>query len=244
MPINSILDIFNKTINSPTVLHNELNNEWCNRCDCERYPNDNYYICMNCGEAVDSLVFDNYIDPRDIIRRYPYKQVNHFRYKLLKLAGNDNQPIPDHVINKLKSIEYETIHQLHDIMKQNKFNEYFKNIILIDYKIKHKLCHDIDTTTFYNFIEEFRRIQAAFYDIPGNPVQMINYNYLIFKLCMLYNRPDIAKNIFFICKYNNTIQKYDNIWYGICKRLGYRYGNTFDELKQLIRITFNNSQTC
>lgn len=212
------------------LVYNNKLNEYCYSCKEERIIINSSYICMLCGDTIDCIINDNYIDPQNIIKKYPYKQVDHFKYKLMKLQGNDNQKIPDEIINKLKLEKYSSIYELHYIMKRYGYKDYFQNIILIDYLINGRLIHNIDSELFNTLIYEFTQVQEAFYSIKGGPKQMINYNYLIFKLCNIYSRQDVSKNIFFICKYNNTIKKYDSIWYKICRKLNYPYFNTSEEL--------------
>lgn len=211
--------------------------EKCIYCNIEYKENNNYFYCDNCGIVSNLLINDEYIEPQERITKYPYKQKEHFKYKLMKLQGNDNEIIPDYVINTLKKYknDYNTIHELQQIMKKYKYREYFKNIIIIDYKIKGKLIHNLDTNLFNNLMDSFNDIQKAYYKFINRNKQLFNYNYIIFKLCFLYNRIDIARNIFFIRKYDATIKRYDNIWEFICNENGYPFEDTKTQIKKCLQ---------
>lgn len=215
------------------LIYNEFNPEICVECNCDRFVIDNYYICYSCGDSYSGLIIDYNIDPRDIIKRHPYKQKEHFRYKLMKLQGNDNQKIPPEIINTLRSYKYDNIQELQAIMKKLKYREFFKNIILIDYFVRGKLCHDLDNKLYDMIMGEFDSIQESYYEIIDIKRQLFNYNYILFKLLFLFDRIDIAKNVFFIRKYDTTIKKYDDIWHYICSRNNYIYESTHDQLKKL-----------
>lgn len=209
----------------------ELN--YCNICDNKLYENDIYNICNECGFTKTILKFDDKnVFSENHKQIYPYKQINHYKYKLLKIQCNDNENIPDYVINELKKHKYDTIFELHYIMKKLKFSKYYKNIILIDYKIKGKLRYDFDNQLFYKIFNDFEILQNAFYNDKINN-QMINYNFLIFKQLMLYKRYDIATNVFFIHKYPKTIKKYDAIWLNICNKLNWEFSSTNNDFSIL-----------
>lgn len=231
----NLIDLYtnNKNIIAPKIIYNDNIDNYCKECCIEKQLIDNYYSCYICGDTTESIIVDNYVDPQERITRYPYKQKEHFRYKLMKLQGTDNQLIPQSIIDVLKGYSYDTIQELQSIMKKLKYREYFKNIIIIDYRIKGVMRHDLSTALFNKVLREFDYIQKYYYEIIDKKRQMFNYNYILFKLMILFNRPDIARNVFFIHKYDSTVKKYDEIWKYICQRSNYRYVSTRNQLAEI-----------
>lgn len=194
---------------------------------------DNYYVCYNCASVFEAVINDNYIPSKDIKQKNPYIQKNHFRNKLLKLQGVDNTYIPNEVYEKLSKYEYNTINELQIILKSLKLSIYVKNIIIIDYNIKKRLIHDLNNKIIDKMLIMFDKIHNSYYEIVNKNRQLFNYNYLIFKLLMLFGCYDIAQNVFFFKKSNNTIQKYDEIWEYICEKNNYIYSSTNNDLKKI-----------
>lgn len=230
---------FNTNKNEILINKKVIDDDYCNDCDVECYLIDNYYVCSMCGVCKETLVFSDYIDPQDIKKHYPYKQTCHFRYKLLKLAGIDKDTIPQSIIDTLKKHDYETIEELHYLMKRYKYRLFYKNIIMIDCRIKGRFIHNIDNALHHQLLQDFYQIQETYYKIFHRNKQMMNYNFIIFKLCLIYGRKDIAKNAFFIIKYEKTIKNYDKTWKLICDNSNIEYRDTIEELNQLKDNVFN-----
>ena len=232
---------FNTNKKELILIRKDITDDICKYCGIECYLMDSYYLCPECGICTDTIVISDFIDPMDIKKHYPYKQTCHFRYKLLKLQGIDKDTIPQSLIDTLKKHKYETIVELHYIMKKYKMRLFYKNIIYIDYLIKGRFIHSINSELHYLLLQNFYEIQETYYKIFRKGKQMINYNFIIFKLCMLYGRQDIAKNAFFIIKYEKTITNYDSIWKKICENSSIKYRDTMSELELINKDIFNQN---
>jgi hypothetical protein len=211
-----LIKLLNKNKNNLQLLYNNQDKK-CIDCDLPMLIHSgNYYMCEVCGKVIDDLIYDNYIDPEDIRVKQPYKQFNYFKYKLIKLQGTELEKIPEWVIETLKNQQYDTIQELHVLMKQLKMNKYFKNIISIDAHVKGTPCHYLGNDLFNNVLDNFRTIQISYYKLIDKNRQLFNYNYLLFKIMCMYGRYDIAKNVIFISKNKTTIKRYDEIFRFIC----------------------------
>jgi hypothetical protein len=205
-------------------------------CDTELIILNSHYTCRICGLTKDRIFS---ADAEYIPSKYTYTRLNHLKFKLNKLNGRDNDKIPDNVINQIKEHEFYDIYQLRKVMKKLKFGFYYKNIHYIWSKIKGYPLFVMSREFEDKINIQFREIIEKYFDCEERRIQFINYNYFIFKLCFLNNKPEIAQHIPFISTHKKTISSYDETFKKICEKLNWTFVDTPTQLK-LIKDTLKD----
>jgi hypothetical protein len=219
------------------VIKNTQMPNFCSLCQQEMVRIDTYYVCESCGDTKEWIFFES----KDIVwKKFPYTRLNYFKYKLNKIRCKDNDYIPKHIYDKLRGKTYNNIWDLRKEMKSHKMGKYYKNMYTLFYKFTGKYAVNLDYELRNKLITGFKQIESTYFKYENNRVQFCNYNYLIFKLCFILGRIDVASQLTFINRYDKTIRNYDRTFELICNDLGWPFTTTKEELDLVKHYVLDN----
>lgn len=157
------------------------------------------------------------------------KRVNHFKFWLSRLQGNEHCKITDVELQQLtqyleshhllSTLDYDTIRSS---LKQLGFQRYYNNSF---YFLKHFTGYALvsfEKKHEQQLIKLFHLIQPAFTRHAGNRINMLSYAYLIRKFSELLEWEDIVWSIPSM-KSDANIQRQDAIWKCICEDMDFPY---------------------
>jgi len=209
----------------------------CNKCKIEKtiHINDGYYICTSCGES-ELILLENdkqtYKDSNNDSKACAYKRGNHLSEILNQFQAKESTEIDKEIYKRIR--EELKIQRIYDykildhklmkkILKKLKFNKYYEHI----HHIINNL-NNIPPPTMTREQEEtikrvFKEIQKPFSIYrPKKRKNFLNYNYIIHKICELYEYDEFL--LFFpLLKSRINLEEQDLVWEKICRYKNYEF---------------------
>lgn len=209
----------------------------CLTCNVDKVIiyNDALICCPKCGMS-DIIFIETDAPSHDEIHiekpKYPYKKIGHCIEKLNQFLCKGTANIPPHVISTLEneilkhSILKEdiTLNFLENIMKKHKFGDYYENIMFIYNKLTGRPAQTISHTLHDSVIDYFKKADQIFETKykPSDRNNFLKYTFVLHKIFLLHNRPDIAY-YFKLLKSPDKLKQQERIWERICTDLGWTY---------------------
>lgn len=215
-------------------IHREI--ETCPQCNSNLFMGLAHRVCTECGYATNDVLIENKLCYRDgqqteIITKFSYKRLNHFRDWLKLFQGKECTEIPDEVYKKLRNEirkyrlrKHEvTYSQLRTFLKKLKLNGYYEHIPFILKELTGKEPPVIPKDLEEQFIVMFMETQDPFdRHKPAKRKNFLSYSYVLHKFCELLERDDFAKQ-FSLLKNREKLYDQDKIWEKICEDLGWEF---------------------
>lgn len=236
-------ELYDRYINivdkSSLRVNNTNNVKQCELCGEDKAirPVDGCSVCKNCGEItyinVDSDKIKYIKDIQQVEQKiYSYKRSNHLSELLNQFQGKETTDIDEDIFtiiqeelkkNKLHNINKVKKSTFRMILKKCGLTKYYEHIPHIINKLTGKNPPTIPRELDERIKQMFKDIQEPFSKHkPKDRKNMINYNYILHKLCQILRRDDIAKQ-FPLLKCRNKLREQDTIWKNICCDLNWEF---------------------
>lgn len=209
----------------------------CPKCKIEKtiHANDGYYICTSCGES-DLILLENdkqsYKDSNIESKACAYKRANHLSEILNQFQAKESTEIDEEVYLKIKDelkiqriYDYKTLdHKLmKKILKKLKLNKYYEHIHHIINNLNSMPPPTMTREQEENIKKTFKEIQKPFILYrPKKRKNFLNYNYIIHKICELYEYDEFLP-FFPLLKSRINLEEQDLVWEKICKYKNYEF---------------------
>jgi hypothetical protein len=209
----------------------------CTKCKIEKtiHANDGYIICTSCGDSEPILLEtdkSSYKDSNIESKTCAYKRANHLSEILNQFQAKESTEIDTDVYERIKDelhiqriYDYKILDHknIKKILKKLKLNKYYEHT----YHIINNL-NGIPPPTMTREQEEnikriFKDIQKPFTIYrPKKRKNFLNYNYIIHKICELYEYDDFLP-FFTLLKSRTNLEEQDIVWEKICKYQKYQF---------------------
>ena len=209
----------------------------CCKCKIEKtiHVNDGYIICTSCGDSEpillesDKPVFkDTIVD----VKTCAYKRVNHLSEILNQFQAKETTDIEDDIYEQIK--EELKIQRIYDykelnynlikkVLKKLRLNKYYEHINHIINNLNGLPSPSMKREEEENIKKMFKDIQEPFKKFrPKKRKNFLNYNYIIHKICELYEYDDFLP-YFPLLKSRINLEEQDIVWQKICQFKNYEF---------------------
>lgn len=225
---NKLQKKYQEEINRPLV---------CEECNINRelIVKEGIAVCVECGDVAeysDQINNVEFNDEVQIISKFSYKKINHFKEWLQQLQAREtSKPSQDIIDLLLLELKKDRITDTKDITRKrikgylkklglNKQYEHIPSII-------NKLCGITPSMISKNLqnklISMFHEIQIPFKNhCPPNRKNFLSYSYTLYKMCQLLGEDDLLP-CFQLLKSREKLYLQDTIWKGICSDLNWKF---------------------
>ena len=209
----------------------------CNKCKIEKtvHVNDGYIICTSCGDSEpillesDKPIFkDTIVDVKTGI----YKRSNHLAEILNQFQAKETTEIDEDIYNQIKEelkiqriydykeLNYNLIKQ---VLKKLRLNRYYEHIYHIINNLNGLPSPSMKREEEENIKKIFKEIQEPFKKFkPKKRKNLLNYNYIIHKICELYEYDQFLP-CFPLLKSRVNLEEQDIVWQKICQFKNYEF---------------------
>lgn len=232
-------NLYDKYVRVTKNINNKkkINLNFCNKCKIDKiiYANDSLIICPNCGDSEFFLMESeksNYKDNLLEHKNYAYKRINHLSEILNQFQAKEiteiNPKIYERIkeeLNILRIYNYETLNytNIKFILKKLKLNKYYEHINHIINNLNGIPPPSLSREQEENIKKMFKDIQKPFSLFrPKNRKNFLNYNYIIHKICELYEYDDFLP-YFPLLKSRINLEEQDIVWEKICRYKNYEF---------------------
>jgi uncharacterized Zn finger protein (UPF0148 family) len=209
----------------------------CNKCKIEKtvHINDGYIICTSCGDSdpilleSDKPVFkDTIVD----VKTCAYKRSNHLSEILNQFQAKETTEIDDDIYEQIK--EELKIQRIYDykelnynlikkVLKKLRLNRYYEHINHIINNLNGLPSPSMKREEEENIKKMFKDIQEPFKKFrPKKRKNFLNYNYIIHKICELYEYDEFLP-YFPLLKSRINLEEQDIVWQKICQYKNYEF---------------------
>ena len=209
----------------------------CEKCNIKMILlySDAKIVCPSCGLSEIIIIETDVPLHKETFNekpKYPYKRIGHCVEKLNQLLCKKTISIPADVYTKIyqeikkHSIEKETISEefIHKVLKKNKWVMLYDDIRYIHSKITGSVPETITRDEYEEVLKRFN-IADDMYEKKFKPKDRNNflkYTYVLNKIFLSIDRPDIAKH-FKLFKSAIRTKNHDKVWKYICDETGWKY---------------------
>ena len=160
----------------------------CQECDGELQYVNHFLTCVDCGltdldkcQSIAMESSDEYIPKRSLYRRKLYALD---KLRMLNAQKTCKKPIYKTAIDKLRTSEFSTIHELKKLMKEHKYNKLYPYIYLIYHEIKQVKLIDLDWRQIDRIADEFVKMEIKFKtsEKTSKRKNMLSYNVMIYMI--------------------------------------------------------------
>jgi hypothetical protein len=219
-----------KTKNSHTI-------KLCQKCKIEKtiHVNDGYYTCHICGDS-DLILLENdrqsHKDSNAESKACAYKRQNHLSEILNQFQAKESTEIDEDIYKRIKNeltiqriYDYKTLDYklMKKILKKLKLNKYYEHIHHIINNLNNMPPPTMTREQEENIKKMFKEIQKPFSLYrPKKRKNFLNYNYIIHKICELYEYDEFLP-FFPLLKSRINLEEQDLVWEKICKFKNYEF---------------------
>ena len=220
-------------------LHNDFSDNFqqntnksiLNKCDnchleCILDEVNAQYVCDNCGMCSKFIgeQCNLNVEYSKVVKYYPYKKINHFVNHLRNLQGKKYLSLTKQEIRKIKL--YTFTKDYNGVKKALKFlglGKYYENIHFLLFKL-----FQIEPIRIHFKIQEklvamFAQMQHSFVKYhPALRINFLSYNYVIYKLAMIIDQPEIYKNLRLLVSKKKLVE-HEKVFKQICGDLGWTW---------------------
>jgi hypothetical protein len=209
----------------------------CSKCKIEKtiHANDGYLICTSCGDSEAILLESDkpsYKDSNIESKACAYKRANHLSEILNQFQAKESTEIHPEIYERIK--EELRIQRIYDyklldhkimkkILKKLKLNKYYEHTHHIINNLNGIPPPTMTREQEENIKKMFKDIQKPFALYrPKKRKNFLNYNYIIHKICELYEYDEFLP-FFPLLKSRNNLEEQDLVWEKICKYSKYAF---------------------
>ena len=209
----------------------------CPKCKIEKtvHLNDGYIICTECGDS-DPILLENdrsnFKDSNADLKACAYKRGNHLSEILNQFQAKESTEIDDEIYQQIKAelkiqriYDYNTLDYkiMKKILKKLKLNKYYEHTHHIINNLNGRPPPNMTREQEENIKKMFKDIQKPFSVYrPKKRKNFLNYNYIIHKICELYEY-DVFLPFFPLLKSRVNLEEQDIVWEKICKYKNYQF---------------------
>ena len=209
----------------------------CPKCKVEKtiHLSDGLVICNQCGDT-DTILLEtdkpNYKEAVIETKVCAYKRSNHLSEILNQLQAKESTEIDEDIYSIIKEelkIQRITNYKLLDhkimkkILKKLKLNKYYEHIHHIINNLNNLPPPSMTREQEENIKKTFKDIQKPFQIYrPKKRKNFLNYNYILHKICELYEYDDFLP-YFPLLKSRTNLEEQDIVWEKICKYNNYQF---------------------
>ena len=209
----------------------------CPKCKVEKtvHLNDGLVICNQCGDT-DIILLEtdkpNYKEAVIETKVCAYKRSNHLSEILNQLQAKESTEIDEDIYKMIKEelkIQRITNYKLLDhkimkkILKKLKLNKYYEHIHHIINNLNNLPPPSMTREQEENIKKTFKDIQKPFQIYrPKKRKNFLNYNYILHKICELYEYDDFLP-YFPLLKSRTNLEEQDIVWEKICRYNNYQF---------------------
>ena len=209
----------------------------CPKCKIEKtvHLNDGYIICTECGDS-DPILLENdrsnFKDSNADLKACAYKRGNHLSEILNQFQAKESTEIDDEIYQQIKaelkiqriydynSLDYKIMKK---ILKKLKLNKYYEHTHHIINNLNGRPPPNMTREQEENIKKMFKDIQKPFSVYrPKKRKNFLNYNYIIHKICELYEYDEFLP-FFPLLKSRVNLEEQDIVWEKICKYKNYQF---------------------
>jgi hypothetical protein len=209
----------------------------CNKCKIEKtiHTNDGYLICTSCGDSELILLESdkpNFKDSNIESKACAYKRTNHLSEILNQFQAKESTEIVEDVYTKIRAelniqriYDYKSLDHkiMKKILKKLKLNKYYEHIHHIINNLNGLPPPTMTREQEENIKKMFKDIQKPFSIYrPKKRKNFLNYNYIIHKICELYEYDEFLP-YFPLLKSRINLEEQDIVWEKICKYKNYQF---------------------
>lgn len=215
----------------PNKIQQEKHNKSLTKCDhcyseCILDEANAQYVCDNCG------MFKKFIGEQSnlnveynkIVKFYPYKKINHFINHLRNIQGKKYLTLTKKEEKRIKL--YTLTRDYNGVKKALKFlglGKYYEAIHFLLFKFFKIEPIRIHHTVQDKLISMFAEIQHSFVKFhPELRINFLSYNYVIYKLAIMLEQPEICKNLRLLVSKKKLIE-HESIFKKICTDLSWNW---------------------
>jgi hypothetical protein len=209
----------------------------CNKCKIEKtvHINDGYIICTSCGDSEPILLESDKPIFKDTIvdvKTCAYKRSNHLSEILNQFQAKETTEIDDDIYEQIK--EELKIQRIYDykelnynlikkVLKKLRLNRYYEHINHIINNLNGLPSPSMKREEEENIKKMFKDIQEPFKKFrPKKRKNFLNYNYIIHKICELYEYDEFLP-YFPLLKSRINLEEQDIVWQKICQYKNYEF---------------------
>jgi uncharacterized Zn finger protein (UPF0148 family) len=209
----------------------------CPKCKVEKtvHLGDGLVICNQCGDT-DTILLEtdkpNYKEAVIETKVCAYKRSNHLSEILNQLQAKESTEIDEDIYSMIKEelkIQRIANYKLLDhkimkkILKKLKLNKYYEHIHHIINNLNNLPPPSMTREQEENIKKTFKDIQKPFQIYrPKKRKNFLNYNYILHKICELYEYDDFLP-YFPLLKSRTNLEEQDIVWEKICKYNNYQF---------------------
>lgn len=209
----------------------------CSKCKVEKtvHLSDGLVICNQCGDT-DTILLEtdkpNYKEAVIETKVCAYKRSNHLSEILNQLQAKESTEIDEDIYSMIKEelkIQRIANYKLLDhkimkkILKKLKLNKYYEHIHHIINNLNNLPPPSMTREQEENIKKTFKDIQKPFQIYrPKKRKNFLNYNYILHKICELYEYDDFLP-YFPLLKSRTNLEEQDIVWEKICKYNNYQF---------------------
>ena len=209
----------------------------CPKCKVEKtiHLSDGLVICNQCGDT-DIILLEtdkpNYKEAVIETKVCAYKRSNHLSEILNQLQAKESTEIDEEIYSMIKEelkIQRITNYKLLDhkimkkILKKLKLNKYYEHIHHIINNLNNLPPPSMTREQEENIKKTFKDIQKPFQIYrPKKRKNFLNYNYILHKICELYEYDDFLP-YFPLLKSRTNLEEQDIVWEKICRYNNYQF---------------------
>lgn len=208
----------------------------CPNCNIDLVIDTAHRLCIQCGFASDEIMLPEKPSYRDgqqteIITKFSYKRLNHFRDWMKLCQGKEFTDIPQYVYDSVlaemrkhrMSKKDLTRDKLREFLRKLKLSGYCEHAAYILKQLTGKEPPVIDKDLEEQFIIMFMETQEPFQrHKPTDRKNYLSYSYVLHKFCELLERDDLTPE-FELLKDRGKLYEQDKMWENICRDLGWEY---------------------
>jgi hypothetical protein len=209
----------------------------CSKCKIEKtiHANDGYLICTSCGDSEPILLETDkpsFKDSNIESKACAYKRANHLSEILNQFQAKESTEIDQEIYIKIKDelrvqriYDYKILDHkiIKKILKKLKLNKYYEHSHHIINNLNGIPPPTMTREQEENIKKTFKDIQKPFALFrPKKRKNFLNYNYIIHKICELYEYDEFLPH-FPLLKSRINLEDQDLVWEKICNYRGYQF---------------------
>ncbi len=210
----------------------------CRTCNSRLLRNKTEYVCSKCGtifEPAGRNMQDSWDAKQNMVQKYEYQRVTHFKDCLTQKQSNENTLLPASLLERLerefrkhrydpKTITYPIVKELLSKIKESGFYEHTP--LIVQYFTGEQIF-SIEPQVEQQLMYLFGLIQGPFERCkPPERQNFLSYPYVLAKFFLLLGMEGHAK-YFELLKSREKLKLQDTIWKGICADLGWQFFPSF-----------------
>ena len=195
---------------NPTKTEAKRDPNRCQECDGELKYINFFLTCTGCGltdldkcESVAMESIDEYIPKRSLYRRKLYAMD---KLRMLNAQKTCKKPAYKKAIKQLRKLEFNTVDELKELMKEHGFNKLYPFIYLIYQDIKQVKLIDLSWRQIDKIADEFVKMELQFKSSAKTSKRknMLSYNVMIYMIMKRLRYPGYEHIL--LPKNNRTVQ--------------------------------------